>query len=214
MQTQTFSQPSPPVPAMGPMRALLLDDSQFDRARIRRLSDQANLNIQIDEVDNLTDMQSAVEDAQYDLFLIDYRLPVGDGFKAMQMIRADPRNDSAGNILITGQPQLNTTVRAMRNGYHDVLSKDDMTAGHLSAAIHTAVSQARRPVHDDRTLTRDDVRQCVLDAMGSPAMHAYLGQVMSEHWAAVQGVDSPDLDPVLDGLMADDEFVFVTQIAK
>lgn len=210
MQSQTYSRPSPHLTKGAPIRALLLDDSKFDRARIRRLSDQAGLNIQLDEVDTLSGMKSVVEDAQYDLFLIDYRLPVGDGFKALQMLREDPRHDTAGNILITGSPALSTTVNAMRNGYHDVLSKDDMTASHLMAAVRTAVTQARRPFQDQQPPTRKDVFDSVHEAMAHPALHAYLGKIVSEHISAAQTTQVSEFDPEEEGFFDVDEFVFHT----
>jgi len=122
--TQTSFPGSMPLPRE--VRCLLLDDSNFDRARIRRLSKQTNMSIHIDEVDSIAQMDKAVEAENYDLIMIDYRLPVGDGMVALEHVMQSEHNKDAGKIMITGDGARQTAVQAMRAGCHDFLTKEEM----------------------------------------------------------------------------------------
>jgi len=102
----------PPIPH--DIRALLLDDSNFDRARIRRLSQKTELSIHLDEVDSIEAMDIAVAKQNYDLILIDYRLPVGDGMEALHHVLSNDGNKDAGKIMITGDGARQTAMQAMR----------------------------------------------------------------------------------------------------
>ena len=58
------------------IRALLLDDSNFDRARIRRLSHKTDLCVHMDEVESIAAMDQAVARNNYDIQLVLLYLPV------------------------------------------------------------------------------------------------------------------------------------------
>ena len=84
-----------PVEVIGPeggafppvIKALLLDDSTFDRARIRRLGQKTDLALQLDEVSSIAEMKDAVARQVFDLIMIDYRLPQGDGLGVLDYIQ-------------------------------------------------------------------------------------------------------------------------------
>ncbi|MCX7558858.1 response regulator [Sulfitobacter sp. F26204] len=137
------------------MRALLLDDSNFDRARIRRMSDKTDLAIKLDEVESIEALDAAVARENYDLILIDYRLPVGDGMEALDHVLKNELNKDAGKIMITGDGARQTAIQAMRSGYHDFLTKEEMNAEDLRSAMINAVTLARR----QQFLTRQAVQQ-------------------------------------------------------
>lgn len=125
------------------IRALLLDDSSFDRARIRRMSQKTNLMLQIEEVGSIEELQEAVRNNAYDLIMIDYRLPHGDGLMVLDLIKTTPLNKDAATIMITGDGDMTTAVTAMRNGCHDFLTKDLMTAEQLRFAMVNAMETAQ-----------------------------------------------------------------------
>ncbi len=128
------------------VRCLLLDDSSFDRARIRRLARQTHLSIQMDEVDSIQQLSAAVMQTNYDIILIDYRLPVGDGMLALDHVMKSAQNRNAGKIMITGDGARQTAVKAMRAGCHDFIMKDEMSADALREAMVNALvtSQCRQ----------------------------------------------------------------------
>lgn len=126
------------------VRCLLLDDSNFDRARIRRMARQMDFAVHMDEVDCIAQLTDAVKDERYDIILIDYRLPIGDGMVALEHVMNSPRNKDAGKIMITGDGARQTAIKAMRAGCHDFLTKEEMNAKALREAMANALTTSQR----------------------------------------------------------------------
>lgn len=191
------------------VRALLLDDSSFDRARIRRLSQKTELDIDLDEVGSIAELDLAVKETTYDLILIDYRLPEGDGIEALDHILADPRNKDAGKIMITGNAAFGTAVQAMRGGCHDVLSKDEIDPGALRQAMMGALALARQrqAMADFARQQAGVVRTAVIDALSEPVVaQAFAALARAGH--APPDLDSAAVDAFLATLTDEDEFIF------
>ena len=206
----------PEVPVPRDIRALLLDDSSFDRARIRRMSDDIQLPIHLDEVGSIEELDSAVGEADYDLILIDDRLPIGDGMVALDHILQSPRNRAASKIMITGNETLDTAVEAMRAGCHDFLSKDRMSTDVLRRSILNTIAMAHQnPVATlDLEEQREMIRQGVIDAFRDGevqgSMMSLLARQMGRDGAAgLHGeLDQETLDSLLQGLSDPDDFIF------
>ena len=206
------------IPVPRSIRALLLDDSNFDRARIRRLSNRTQLPIQLDEVGTIEELDHAVNSASYDLIMIDYRLPVGDGFTALETIQHNPLNKGAGTIMITGDGALDTAVTAMRRGCHDFLSKDAMTADQLKTAMMNAMTVAtqRRDLALQAEHQREIIRQGLTAALMDERVQGTVISLFQRQMALTQPDRPrlwPDHDPrELDALLAclhdEDEFIF------
>ena len=200
------------------VRALLLDDSSFDRARIRRLSRQSGMDIEIDEVGSIRELEAAVKRDRYDLVLVDYRLPEGDGMQALDHVLRDPRNRDAGKIMITGNGAMETAVQAMRGGCHDFLTKDEMDAEALHNAMRNAMTLARerqelemRAAHQ-REVIRDGLIAALSDreVQGNviSLMRDQLRQTLPDRPQFVNVMDPGDVDMLLAGLSDTDEFIF------
>lgn len=214
---------SPQTPTSVPMvphdiRALLIDDSQFDRARIRRMSDNMQLPILLDEVDSIDEMDSALGKADYDLVLIDYRLPVGDGMVALDHLLRNSRNRDAGKIMITGNEAVETAVQAMRAGCHDFLSKDRMNPEVLRQAMLNAMSTAmgrmaspQIPMDQDQ---RELIRQGIISAFADSQMQENLAAILSgsmrtdSSHSVAQPFDPATLHALIKGTDDPDDFVF------
>lgn len=219
-----------PVEVFGPeegavpkvIRALLLDDSSFDRARIRRMSQRTNLLLQIDEVGSIAELEEAVRSNAYDLIMIDYRLPQGDGLLVLELIKKTPLNKDAATIMITGEGDMETAVTAMRNGCHDFLTKDLMTAEQLRFAMVNAMETAQehrelvaRSAQQTEVIRQgltaalmdDEVKGTVValfkdqvdTALAAQEARVRIFQPMQDHSA---------LESILATLEDDDEFIF------
>ena len=216
VQTQPIGLPEAPPPTT--VRALLLDDSSFDRTRIRRLSRKADFDIELDEVGSIREMDDAVKQASYDLILIDYRLPEGDGIEALNHILQDPRNKDAGKIMITGNAAVGTAVKAMRGGCHDFLTKDDISPEGLNQAMINAMALARQrqqmalQAEHQREVIRDGLIAALSDQSVTgnvvSLVREQLRATMPDRPQFVNVMDPGEVDALLAGLQDEDEFIF------
>ncbi len=214
----TELQPSPHVSMPGDIRALLLDDSNFDRARIRRLSQRTGLSIQFDEVDSIDAMDQAVINENYDLILIDYRLPVGDGLVALDHILQNDQNRDAGKIMITGNGAVDTAVQAMRGGCHDYLRKDDMDEEMLHCAIVNALTVARERRAQTANLQEQQgmIKDALLNAMNDQELRKNVVTMFKQEFDSMTGLRkarltdlSPaEIDALISGFSEEDYFIF------
>ncbi len=206
------------LPPQKSIRALLLDDNNFDRARIRRLSKKTELAVQLDEVGSIEELDVAVRRASYDLILIDYRLPVGDGMKALSHILAEPMNRDAGKIMITGDAAVETAVQAMRGGCHDFLTKEEMSVEILREAMLNAMAVARQrlQIQIQADHQRDIIHQGLVAALNNSDVQKNVASIIKQEFAMTawqhpmltSPMDTSDIDALLSGFTDEDEFVF------
>lgn len=204
------------------IRALLLDDSSFDRARIRRMSQKTNLMLQIEEVGSIEELQEAVRNNAYDLIMIDYRLPHGDGLMVLDLIKTTPLNKDAATIMITGDGDMTTAVTAMRNGCHDFLTKDLMTAEQLRFAMVNAMETAQEHRElvarsaQQTEVIRQGLTAALMDEQVKGTVVALFKDEVDNALAAQEArvrifqpmQDHSALETILATLEDDDEFIF------
>ena len=206
------------IPPPTTVRALLLDDSNFDRARIRRLSQRTGLCIELDEVGSIAEMDNAVAQARYDLVMIDYRLPVGDGMLALDHLLQSPRNRDAGKIMITGDNAQETAVKAMRGGCHDFLTKETIDAEMLTQSMVNAITLARQ--RQDLTAQslhqRDVIKQGLVAALSDSEVQGNVVSIVAQQLRSTRPdrpqmfdvMDPEKMDALLQTLNENDEFTF------
>jgi len=133
-------------PASGEIRrhvALILDDDQIDRRRLKSISDQAELNFEFHEVDSITELRRALEQRVHDIIFIDYRLNDGDGLNALRVIKTHPRHRSAATIMVAGFGQTAVAVAALKEGCSDYIMKDTLEPNWLRRAVSNALDKSR-----------------------------------------------------------------------
>ena len=208
----------PVFPVLVPMgrriRALLLDDSNFDRARIRRMSDRTNLSIDLHEVESIAQLDAAVARDPYDLILIDYRLPVGDGLEALDHVLRNAQNCDAGKIMITGDGARETAVQAMRGGCHDFLIKEEMDPDGLRRAMLNALETAQqrqqliRHAAQQRAFIRDGLVAALQDRDVQDNVISLVRSQFADVGRFVRGAEAAQIDALLAAFADDDDFVF------
>ncbi|MEM9967231.1 MAG: response regulator [Pseudomonadota bacterium] len=203
-----------PLPSSAPIRALLLDDSSFDRQRIRRMSLKIDFEMKLDEIDSLAQLDKAVADAEYDLVLIDYRLPIGDGMQALSRLDQHAGSRQLAKIMITGDAATDTVIRAMRGGCHDFLTKDTMTSADLQQAIINALIMVERQQRDfSLDQRREDLRAGLISALQDPEVLARFLSLMQAQFPGTSGLQHDtqaflqDAEALLTA--SDDEDVFI-----
>lgn len=128
----------PPV-----IRTLLLDDSAFDRRRIRRLGGKLDLGMDFHEAPSVQVMEKCLDRQVFDLIMIDYLLPEADGLAALDLIRRHAANHGAATIMISGNADRGVAVSAMRQGCHDFIAKDELSPELLRRSVLGALNASR-----------------------------------------------------------------------
>ena len=139
------------------IRALVIDDDEFDRKRIGRASRRINLPIAMDEVCSLPELKRQLDKKQYDLFLIDYFLAGSDGFEALDLIRNHQNHSTALTIMISGLADNAIADSALERGFHDFIRKDEISSETLRASVVAAMktSEAFACHFEKRTMMLD-----------------------------------------------------------
>jgi DNA-binding NtrC family response regulator len=205
-------------PAASRIKALLLDDSAFDRTRIRRLSNKTAHRVYLTQVDTIAALQGAVEREVFDLILIDYRLPQGNGLDVLAHIQQSALNHDVATIMITGTGDMDTAVTAMRNGCHDFLTKEAMTADQLSRAMQGAIqaAAAHRDLVAQTAHQREVIRQGLTAALMDTRVQGTVVSLFKDQFEQLAHANSNGLaardHSALEAFLAtmgeDDAFIF------
>lgn len=110
---------------------LVLDDNSFDQARIRRACKETGLPVSTVLVSTLDDFSSALDAQIFDVVLIDYQLPQGDGLEAQKLVQRHPRNFGAAVVMISSDMRTDIAVASLKKGSLDCLDKDALTSEKL-----------------------------------------------------------------------------------
>ncbi|MFK7754440.1 MAG: response regulator [Sedimentitalea sp.] len=126
------------------VKALILDDSTFDRKYIRRLCRTSGLQINLHEADGLEALSQMVDQSTFDVILLDHNLPEGDGFEALKLIRASERNADCPAVMVTGMDQSDIAVKALKLGCKDYVAKEQLTAQSLKSLILNVLETSKK----------------------------------------------------------------------
>jgi len=130
--------PNIPVPVQKYFRILILDDSGFDRLRIKREISKAGMNSEIDEISCLCQLENALNNERYDLVVIDYFLPDGTGEDAINVVLNHGINKSAKMLLVSGNPWVNEGLMKEESKRFYFLRKDKLGYGEILREIIAA----------------------------------------------------------------------------
>ena len=205
-----------PSPERKAVHALLLDDDEFDRRRICRMSDGLGLPITMHSVPTLETMERSMQENAYDLVLVDYRLADGDGFSALDMVQASSKNRNAATIMISGNGQIELAVAALKAGCSDFLPKQDISPESLRAAILQALA-SRVQQYDPEMLKREAERALIAalrDDSFRQSLRPTMIAAMSEAAQAIAREKRQEKHAHLTGYLMeftkDDDFCFQT----
>ena len=177
------------------IKALILDDSVFDRRRIRRLSLDTSLGIALDEISSIDALQAVLDQERFDVILLDYKLPAGDGLEALKVIRDHPVNGGCPAIMMTGHDRSDLAVKSLKMGCVDYISKDQLTSETLRKSILSAIETVADG--DGRGL----IREQDFESLTSSVMSRYTNALQPKLASAIRDMralrtrlrDRPDL---------------------
>lgn len=122
-------------------RALILDDSEVDRSRIRRICRAADLDLDFTQCASIQEFTAKLDGPAFDIVFLDYRLVQGDGLIALELLRRHPTQKSAAAIMIAGEGQIQVAVDALKNGCHDFIVKDNLGPDLMYRAVSNALEK-------------------------------------------------------------------------
>lgn len=121
---------------------LVVDDQRFDRTRLKRLIDGLDFETHVVEADRLESMGTMLQRDKFDLILVDYNLPDGNGLLALDAIRLDPKNRQAATIMVAGDGQNEIAIEALKRGCSDYITKDDLSPASFQRATINALQKS------------------------------------------------------------------------
>ncbi|KAA9010472.1 response regulator [Histidinibacterium aquaticum] len=127
------------APEAGPsLTALVLDDNDIDRMRLRKLCQKAGMLLEVTEAADLDEFRAALDEAPFDLVFIDYCLGPDTGLDALGELGAHPDQTGAVPIMVTSIDRYDVAVTAMRRGCADYIAKDDLNVDLLRMSVTRA----------------------------------------------------------------------------
>lgn len=119
-----------------PIHALVIDDDDVDRERLKRLLQRCGTQLKVAEADTkwgaLQELRAKPRD--FSFIFLDFKLEDGDGRELLpdiwQLVGAD-----CVVIAVTGHGSDRAAADAIKLGIHDYLSKGDLDAERISAAV-------------------------------------------------------------------------------
>ena len=103
------------------LKILVIDDDPASLALVRATLRQANY-LNVDLFENPLEAQRAYQTTQYDILILDLRMPVLSGFEILEEMQAI-HNKRPRTIVLTAQVEEDTAQKAMDLGAKKVLFK-------------------------------------------------------------------------------------------
>lgn len=117
-----------PTAATGPepgqlqgLRVLLVEDNDVNQELAATLLSEAGVSV--DMAEHGHQALEKLDQASYDLVLMDWRMPLMDGLEATRRLRADPRFANLPIVAMTSSAQAEDRETCLRAGMNDHLSK-------------------------------------------------------------------------------------------
>jgi len=120
-------------------RILVLDDDSYTRLLFEELL--GNGNVELHTASNVAEARRAFRSTDFNLAILDQRLPDGNGLDFFTEIRSERPQQMA--ILITGYAEVRDAVRAVRAGLFDYQTKPFENLDELEAVIEKALEMDR-----------------------------------------------------------------------
>lgn len=122
----------------------ILEDNPEDIALYKRRLDRQNeYAFDITTASSIAEAQKLCADTDFDCYVVDFRLPDGEGLDFIYYLTQDRGMATPGAILmITGQGNEEIAVEAMKSGVHDYLTKRSISEGFFVRPLLNAIQRA------------------------------------------------------------------------
>lgn len=127
-----------------PLRILVIDDDEVDRQTIRRMVEKSDLHCEVTMRDDAPGGLQSLQAGGFDVVLLDYLLPRGNGLEILKKIQADRIDVPV--VILSGQADQRVAVDLMRHGAADYLIKDGLRDERLAITVRNVVAAHRAEV--------------------------------------------------------------------
>jgi len=154
----------------GPLRVLIVEDSEDDAALLVRQLRQGGYEPQFERVDTPEAMNAALDAKVWEVVIADYALPRFSAPAALEILRQ--RRLDLPFIIVSGVIGEETAVAAMKAGAHDYIMKDNLAR--LVPAIERELREAQvrreRRRAEEELAEKTRLTQLLLDALPCVAL--------------------------------------------
>jgi len=188
-----------------PIKVLLIEDDEDDYIIFRNiLSGIGNVRYDLDWVKGRDEALGLIQDKDYDVCLMDYRLGAFTGVELMEELVQQGYETPI--IMLTGQGDFETDMLAMQQGAYDYLEKAKLDRRSLERAIRYTIQQSKmlkalkRSEKKLRALstrileTQENERRFIArelhDSVGSDL--AAIKYALEQKWSRMKDESSPD----------------------
>lgn len=213
MSFQSLIKPAEPTFDLGPKKALLLDDCEFDRKRIQRLNSKLEHPLILEDVSDIAAMHNCLNAVSFDLIMIDYGLGKEDGFEALDMIEKHTLNKDAAKIMISGNTEASIAVSALKRGCVDYVSKRELTPDVFQKSVYDALKLARPSAVSPDLSVQEVLHQALMDGDLQKVLREAVRAAMQENayrpnLTLTQCDDPGSLQSLLLDMTREDDFIF------
>jgi|GEM_PF-1631515 len=121
---------------------LLLEDDKVDREAIKRAALKADLDLNFHYAETLADFSDQLDAAEFDLAILDFRLPDGTGLEALRLVAQSKNNRACATIMVASEAEISIAVAALKSGCSDYMIKEDLTPATMRRAIINAMQKS------------------------------------------------------------------------
>jgi diguanylate cyclase (GGDEF)-like protein len=156
MQTQEDTVYDLPLGVPQPLRVLHVEDDLVDTRLVQKVLKAIPVySIDCDHVDSLNTAITSLTHQDYDIIILDMRLPDGYGLELVQAVK-DVAPDKP-IVILSGLDDMDLTLKAVQYGAQEYLVKDELNARLLMRSIRFAIDHKQRELELAHLSEYDDL---------------------------------------------------------
>lgn len=117
------------------MKILIVDDDYVDREQIKRILRNEDSNVEFVETDSVDEGLIQFSQIQFDMVLLDYRMPKKDGIVMLRELRALPMNKNVAIVMLSHSEDIQLSLDCIGEGAQDFIVKGSISTGTLKRAV-------------------------------------------------------------------------------
>lgn len=117
------------------MNILIVDDDGIDRENIKRTLGHSTTPFNFTETESVDEALSALSVNNFDIILLDYRMPKRDGIELLLELRNSENDLNVAVIMLSNSEETELALECVRAGAQDFLLKSEVSTSRLQRAI-------------------------------------------------------------------------------